>query len=318
MKFLLFILLCIALHGNTPDKYAWDSTAAQYMPLQVGNIWVYYFSYTTSGGGANGYEKYKITGTTVVNGKTFYSFSMERRFNFGSNFCFSRLFQTPYQLRIDSSTGNLFKTTNCGTNLEGMVDSLNSRMNDSAFICGNFQENISRCSDTSFKTILGQYRKTKTFEVHANERSNTHEYTQGIGLSYFLSSQLMTQCRLYLVGCYVNGLFLGDTTLFVGISQIGTEIPEDYSLSQNYPNPFNPVTKIKFNIPQNETTHRVVSTSLIVYDALGRVIAVLVNQQLQPGTYEADWDASAFPSGVYYYKLESGDFTETKKMVLIK
>lgn len=314
MKFLVIILLGIALYGNTSDTYAWDSTAAKYMPLQVGNVWVYYFSFTTSGGGANGYEKYKITGTTVVDGKTFYSFSMERRFNFGSNLCYSRLFQTPYQLRIDSSTGNLFKTTNCGTNLEGMVDSLNSRKNDSAFICGSYQENISMCSDTSFKTILGQYRKTKTFEVLAHERSNIHEYTHGIGLSYFLSSQLMTQCRLYLVGCYVNGLFLGDTTLFVGISQIGGEIPERFKLSQNYPNPFNPVTKIKFDISGTSA----VQTFLYVYNVLGKEVAVLVNQQMQPGSYEEDWDATAYPSGVYYFKLESGSFTETKKMVLIK
>ncbi|MBE2226383.1 MAG: hypothetical protein IAE93_03545 [Ignavibacteria bacterium] len=112
---------------------------------------------------------------------------------------------------------------------------------------------------------------------------------------------------------------------FVGITNITNEIPETFSLYQNYPNPFNPVTKIKFSIPQNETTHRVVSTRLIVFDAIGKEAAVLVNQQLQPGTYEANWDASAYPSGVYYYKLEvspstgSGrGFTETKKMVLIK
>ncbi len=93
---------------------------------------------------------------------------------------------------------------------------------------------------------------------------------------------------------------------------------EGFSLSQNYPNPFNPVTKFKFNIPQNETTHRFVTTRLKIFDALGREIVILVNQQLQPGTYEADWDASAFPSGVYYYRLESGSYTETRKMVLLK
>lgn len=78
---------------------------------------------------------------------------------------------------------------------------------------------------------------------------------------------------------------------------------ETFALSQNYPNPFNPVTKIKFNIPQNETTSRVVSTRLMVYDLLGREVAVLINQQLQPSTYEADWDASAYPSGCIIISL---------------
>ncbi len=59
-------------------------------------------------------------------------------------------------------------------------------------------------------------------------------------------------------------------------------------------------------------------TSLIVYDALGREITILINEQLNPGTYEIDWDASNYPSGVYFYKLTAGDYSETKKMVLIK
>jgi hypothetical protein len=121
--------------------------------------------------------------------------------------------------------------------------------------------------------------------------------------------------RTTLNGCIINGIQYGQ---IIGINQLSSEIPEKFELSQNYPNPFNPVTKIKFQIPQMETTQRVVSTSLIVYDALGKVVQVLVNQQLQPGSYEVDWDASVYPSGVYYYKLESGSFKETKKMILIK
>jgi photosystem II stability/assembly factor-like uncharacterized protein len=112
-----------------------------------------------------------------------------------------------------------------------------------------------------------------------------------------------------------NGLILKTTNAGItGFSQITSEIPEKFSLSQNYPNPFNPVTKIKFDISGTSAAQ----TFLFVYDLLGREVAVLVNEELQPGSYEADWDASAYPSGVYYYKLESGSFTETKKMILIK
>ncbi len=91
-----------------------------------------------------------------------------------------------------------------------------------------------------------------------------------------------------------------------------TEIPNQFSLSQNYPNPFNPTTKIRFALPKSSFA------TLVVYDALGREVAILVNEQLNAGTYEAYWNADRFSSGVYYYKLIAGDFTETKKMVLVK
>ena len=96
-----------------------------------------------------------------------------------------------------------------------------------------------------------------------------------------------------------------------GISLI-SELAESFKLSQNYPNPFNPVTHFEFRIADFGLVR------LTVFDAIGREIEALVNQQLQPGTYEVSWDASAYPSGVYYYRLEAGSFTETKKIVLIK
>jgi hypothetical protein len=102
----------------------------------------------------------------------------------------------------------------------------------------------------------------------------------------------------------------------LSVEPVSGLIPNTFSLSQNYPNPFNPTTTINFSIPSVETTRWVVS--LKVYDALGREVATLVNQQLQPGTYEVGWNASDYPSGLYFYKLTAGDFTETKRMILIK
>jgi hypothetical protein len=107
----------------------------------------------------------------------------------------------------------------------------------------------------------------------------------------------------------------------IGIQPISNEIPASYKLYQNYPNPFNPATKIKFDI-----TGTLMSSecSLRVYDMLGKEIAVLVNQRLQPGTYQVEWDGTNYASGVYYYKLSilnsgsSVKHQETKRMVLIK
>ena len=95
------------------------------------------------------------------------------------------------------------------------------------------------------------------------------------------------------------------------------EIPNNFSLCQNYPNPFNPQTKIKFDVPAN-VKGQTSNVKLIIYDLLGREVAILVNEELKPGTYEADWDGSNYSSGVYFYKIISGDFVATKKMLMVK
>ena len=100
--------------------------------------------------------------------------------------------------------------------------------------------------------------------------------------------------------------------MVIGINNNNNQLPSSYLLAQNYPNPFNPVTKIKFDIPKTGFV------SLTVFDNLGREISALINENLNPGTYEADWDASNYASGVYFYRLEAGSFIETKKMLLVK
>lgn len=98
----------------------------------------------------------------------------------------------------------------------------------------------------------------------------------------------------------------------IGIQPISAENPDKFSLSQNYPNPFNPTTNIEFSIPKAGLVN------LTIYDALGNTVEVLQSGELKPGTYKADWNAASCPSGIYFYKLIAGDFTETRKMVLIK
>jgi hypothetical protein len=91
-----------------------------------------------------------------------------------------------------------------------------------------------------------------------------------------------------------------------------TDIPTVYSISQNYPNPFNPTTKIKFGLPNAGLT------KLIIYDLLGREVQTLINKELETGYHEINFDAGNFTSGVYFYRIQSGDFIQTKKMILIK
>ena len=131
---------------------------------------------------------------------------------------------------------------------------------------------------------------------------------EGIGF-YADFTCLTSGNRTTLNGCIINGIQYGQ---IIGINQISNEIPIAFVLSQNYPNPFNPSTNIKFQIPGSGLV------KLTVFDVLGKEVQTLVNRQLSSGTYEADFDGSNLPSGVYYYQLEAGDYAETKKMVLVK
>ena len=98
----------------------------------------------------------------------------------------------------------------------------------------------------------------------------------------------------------------------LAVNNINNNIPEKYSLSQNYPNPFNPSTIIRFQIKDSRFV------TLKVYNILGNEIATLVNEKKSPGSYEVNWDASNFPTGIYFCKLVTDNFSDTKKMVLIK
>lgn len=97
-----------------------------------------------------------------------------------------------------------------------------------------------------------------------------------------------------------------------GVEGNNNELPTVYRLYNNYPNPFNPSTTIKYDIPQNAFVQ------MTIYDILGREVDKLVSQNMQPGRYEIMWDAKNYASGTYIYKLETENFSDIKKMILVK
>lgn len=98
----------------------------------------------------------------------------------------------------------------------------------------------------------------------------------------------------------------------VGINVISTEVPENPGLYYNYPNPFNPSTVIKFDVSKQQ------NVSIEIYDMLGRKTESLVNEKLQPGKYEVTFNGTGYPSGIYYYRMQAGDYSETRKMLMVK
>ena len=96
------------------------------------------------------------------------------------------------------------------------------------------------------------------------------------------------------------------------LREIEEQHPENFSLSQNYPNPFNPSTMINYRLSMNSYV------TLRVYDVLGREVTTLVNERKSPGVYRVEWYASGQPSGVYYCRLQSGTYSETRKLILLR
>jgi hypothetical protein len=91
-----------------------------------------------------------------------------------------------------------------------------------------------------------------------------------------------------------------------------TPSPSRFTLSQNYPNPFNPTTTIEYSIPERELVQ------LKVYNVLGQEVKTLVNSYEKPGTYKINFDASDLSTGIYYYRIEAGDYKQVRKMILIR
>ena len=115
-------------------------------------------------------------------------------------------------------------------------------------------------------------------------------------------------------GSMIESGFLVDTLLRNIIVSVGAPggMPGQFTLQQNYPNPFNPVTIIRYDLPA------AANARLTVFNTLGQIVATLVNERQQPGTYMVQFDGSAFASGTYFYRLQADTYVETKKLLLIR
>ena len=103
-----------------------------------------------------------------------------------------------------------------------------------------------------------------------------------------------------------------EVSLAVDIDSPDQELPTAFQLYQSYPNPFNPSSQIPFDVKE------VVSVTLKIYDIIGREVRTLVQRRMEPGRYEARFDAHLLPSGIYFYQIEMGAFRDVKKMILLK
>jgi hypothetical protein len=282
-----------------------DTASAKYLPLAVGNKYIYLVQ-TIPIPTTSSKMKTTITKDTLISGKRYFYFSNPPLFSS----CWMRYDSLTGCAIAYSTNGGCFPYTN-----DRIVDSLAAKINDQSTGCFFSFYHLRRCNDTSNITLFGNYQTKRKSFYHDGLLVGGSTYARNIGLSY-CSALEFDGTSYTLIGCMLNGVVYGDTTL-TGITNLNTGIPDKFSLYQNYPNPFNPVTKIRFEIPLSKGGIQGV-VSLKVFDITGREIQTLVNEKLNPGTYEVTFNGSNFASGIYYYSLETNGYKQTKKMIFLK
>jgi hypothetical protein len=197
-----------------------------------------------------------------------------------------------------STTRNFSDALSSPTNLDGSSSA--SKVNLT------WKNNSTRSKGTYIQRKTGDVNSTNQFQtidsVNSNSYTDTHVQA---GSTYTY--------RVYVYNDFAESDYSNSKSVVVVVTAVESDkLPTEFRLHQNYPNPFNPSTKITFALPK--TSHVV----LTIVDALGRVQAVLVDGEKPAGTYTAEWNAANVPSGIYFYRLQAGQFVETKKMILLK
>jgi len=159
--------------------------------------------------------------------------------------------------------------------------------------------------------FTGGFIQGNTYWIN-NLYSDNNTQVLGSELANFTVTLPAYGSAIYTISTNEETVVLPAIPPIVSVDDELTSVPENYNLSQNYPNPFNPSTMIRYSVTNSELVR------IKVYDILGREVTSLVNEIKQPGTYEVQFDASGLASGIYLYRIESGSFIQTKKMILLK
>jgi len=241
------------------------------------------FIYKTTNAGTNWFEQY---GDTTANGMVIYQIQFVND-------------NTGYAISGSANDrSRLYKTTNGG----------------------NFWD-TTNYANRKYETLFFLNENTGWKGGCAIPDSSCVAYTSNGGESWILQRRgvIARVYSLYFINNLTgwaamwNGTIMKTTTGgSVSVQNLGNEIPSEYKLHQNYPNPFNPKTNIRFDLPKSSLVR------LVIYDALGRKVTTLVNEKLSAGRYETEWNGGDYPSGVYFYRIETKDYSLSKKMLLVK
>ncbi len=194
-----------------------------------------------------------------------------------------------------------------------------------ANLTGYYKLNVVTTENLS--VVIGLYKNGQVVGVGGSQFFGATTYTKFSAPIYYTNGETPDSCQISMaIGnnsgtVNLGSYFLVDDLSFEGIStdvkETDNKSPDNFSLEQNYPNPFNPTTKIKYVVP-SAVSGELQKITLKVYNVLGNEVTTLVNEYQPAASYEINFDASGLSSGIYLYKLQSGSFIETKKMIYLK
>ena len=291
---ILIILANITLYPQSDSV----KEALKFYPLHIGDYWQYNVIVNYGGFQPDtswiGYKEV-IGDTLMPNNKNYFVIEEDKMLFLHSSIRF---------IRTDSTTANVYEYDNY-YNTENIIDSLLSKK-------GDFYLRYECTSDT-LKYYFDLLVRTKLIQQYlvSSTSYDGWELAQGFGevMRYFDDVSLVGihyQCDL--IYAEIGGIQYGIKTDI----KKSENLPNQFSLYQNFPNPFNPTTNIGFRIAEFGFV------SLRVYDILGREVATLVNEEKHAGIYEVTFDGSDLSSGIYFYKMQAGNYTSVKKMILMK
>jgi len=277
-------------------------------PLAIGNKWIYDYVIDPDDPQQEGetgiYIRQVLKDTVLTNGKL-YAKVYDETLNYYGTYVYER---------ADSVSGKVFRYYEDPLLEENeyAIHDLLAEVGDTINTSRNFygQSLYTTVLGTSTFSKWGITKPKKIFQEYSLSML-TYSLTENFGLDsiYFIFD--FGYGRTELKGAIIDGVVYGDTTV-VSVEDEAQNLPTEFSLDQNYPNPFNPSTTINYSISQLEFV------TLKVYDVLGNEIATLVNEEKSIGSYEVEFDGSDLTSGIYFYALRSGNFNDTKKLVLLK
>lgn len=296
------------------EVQAWDTTAAKFYPLQVGNVYV--FDRISLWFNCNPFEfmaKYRVAITELVakpNGKYYYGFS-----GWWLVGGYSKSWR--YQ-RIDSASMNVY-AYDSSSNTEFLLDSLLANQGNT-FAGKRFNTQANSYATFGSLYTVSMFGETRWQRGHSatffGGITAYYGITEGIGFTGYSSCELGSGSMYKIAGCIINGIRYGDTTL-TSVVNVSSNEAGAFSISGIYPNPFNPECVINYSIPGSGNR----GSSLVkitLYDALGKHVAELLNEFQTRGRYSVRFNGSAIPGGVYFVKLENSGKVLTEKIILLK
>jgi hypothetical protein len=298
------------LYEITPDtaiaikNLTIDPSTFSYYPLQAGNTWLYNYLTCVFDIGPNCTENItirEVTGDTIMaNNKKYFTIKEEI---YPNNIIYER---------TDSLEGKIYRYN--------MADYYDADEYVAVDLLAELGDTFMGSRFSAFQTVYERNDLFNKWGFSADKKiyreleslfGHTYSLTRNIGLDSVWYEFDFGYSQVTIKGAIINGVVYGDTTILVITNEEVSALNEFY-LFQNYPNPFNPTTNFEYQIPNIEFV------TLKVFDILGREVTTLVNEQKLPGIYTIQWDASSIASGIYFYSLKAGYYSETKKLLLVK